>query len=228
MQVRMGLLNKKLDWSTERFREHWREHHSQLARHLPGLRSYVQNHVIDRAQRGIVFARGPEELDGISQLDFESDTGMGDALASEIASRLAADEQHFIGRLRIITAQRNVVVEPPPAGKALKRISLLRRRPDVSAETFANEWRQVHGPMVRKLPGILGYRQNQITSRESPKGVSVGYDDLPLDGIVELWFADTEAIDKAFGSLAGRVTMTHAQSFIGEITTYLVDPLVVT
>ena len=37
MQVRMGLLNKKPDWSPERFRTHWREEHGPLGRQLPGL-----------------------------------------------------------------------------------------------------------------------------------------------------------------------------------------------
>jgi hypothetical protein len=45
MQVRMGLLNKKSDWSAERFRAYWRDHHARLAENLPGLRSYQQNHV---------------------------------------------------------------------------------------------------------------------------------------------------------------------------------------
>jgi len=57
--------------------------------------------------------------------------------------------------------------------------------------------------------------------------VPVGHEELPLDGIVELWFADADAIDEAFGSPVGRDTMAHAQSFIGEITTYLVEPVVV-
>jgi hypothetical protein len=35
---------------------------------------------------------------------------------------------------------------------------------------------------------------------QSPKGVDVGYEGLPIDGIVELWFSDTDAINAAFGS----------------------------
>ncbi len=227
MQGRMGLLDKKPDWSSERFRAHWREHHAALARQLPGLRHYVQNHVTDRLQRGIAFKRGPEELDGLSHLTFESDEAMRAALATPIGQSLVEDERHFIGRLRIVTVDTHTVVEPPGPGRALKRMSLLRRRPDVSPEVFAREWREVHGPLVRGLPGILGYRQNLITGRQAPKGTPVGHEGLPLDGIVELWFADTASIDAAFGSPAGRETMAHAQTFIGEITTYLVETVLV-
>lgn len=223
MQMRMGLLNKRDDWTSERFRAHWRGHHAALARQLPGLRSYVQNHVTDRAQRGIVFARGPEELDGFSQLTFDDLQAMQEALRTPLGPQLVQDEAHFIGRLRIVTVDSLTVIPPPPQGSALKRMSLLRRRPDVTPEVFAREWREVHGPLVRRMPGILGYRQNLITDRESPKGTPVAYEGLPLDGIVELWFSDTASIDATFGSDLGRETMAHAQTFIGEITTYLVE-----
>ena len=225
MQIRMGLLNRRPDWTEAQFHDHWRTHHGALAARLPGLASYVQNHVTDRLQRGIDFKRGPEQLDGVSQLAFADDGAMRAALASAVAPPLAADEAHFIGRLRIVTARQHVVVDPPKAGQALKRMSLLRRRSDVSPEVFAHEWQAVHGPLVRALPGILGYRQNLITARQSPKGVDVGHDDLPIDGIVELWFADAPSIDTAFGSPAGRSAMAHALTFIGEITTFLVKPV---
>ena len=63
MQVRMGLLNKKPDWSTERFREHWREHHSQLARQL----QLLQNQLIasDAADADSASSTGHVRLPGV-------------------------------------------------------------------------------------------------------------------------------------------------------------------
>ena len=224
MLVRMGLLNKKPDWTMERFRAHWRDQHGPLAARLPGLRTYVQNHVVDSAQRGIQFVRGPEQLDGISQLSFEDEAAMQHAMQSEVAPRLVEDENHFIGRLRIISVQPHEVVAPPLPGMALKRMSLLRRKHGMSAERFAHEWQAVHGPLVLRMPGVLGYRQNLIVGRQEPKGVTVDYDAMPIDGVVELWFESLDAIDQAFGSPKGRETMAHAQTFIEEITTFLVEP----
>jgi uncharacterized protein (TIGR02118 family) len=106
-------------------------------------------------------------------------------------------------------------------------MSLLRRRPDVSPERFAHEWRAVHGPLAGAMPGVLGYRQNLVTGRQSPKGTDVGYDALPIDGVVELWFADPDTLNAAFASPHGQETMAHALEFIGEITTFLVEPVVV-
>ena len=225
--VRMGLLNKPNEWSTEQFRTHWRINHAPLAARLPGLLEYSQNHVVDSEQRGISFKRGPEQLDGISQLRFESLESMQAAIATEVGPILIEDENKFIGRLRIVTVEPHVVVAPPASGKVLKRMSLLRRREGISPETFAREWREVHGPLVKQMPGIKGYRQNLIQGRESPKGVIVSHTEMPIDGIVELWFDDTESINNAFGSAIGKEKMAHAATFIGEITTFLVETVTV-
>lgn len=227
MQVRMGLLNKKDDWSMDRFRSYWREQHGQLASQLPGLEAYHQNHVIDTAQRGISFKRGPETVDGISQLWFDNAKRMNDAFSEALGKKLIADEEHFIGRLRIVAATPIEVIAPPPPGAALKRMSFLRRRADVSPDVFAYEWNVRHAALVKTLPGVLGYRQNLITHRESPKGSVVDYDGLPIDGIVELWFETTDALHAAFSSPQGVETMQHATTFIDEITTFLVEPFVV-
>ena len=116
----------------------------------------------------------------------------------------------------------------PAAGRPLlKRMSLLRRRPEVSPELFLREWREEHAHLVRRVQGVRGYRQNLVTAREVPKGQPVGYEGLPVDGIVELWFDDAAAIDTAFGSPQGQTLMMHAREFIGEITTFLVETHVV-
>lgn len=227
MQIRMGLLNKKPGWTTDRFRAHWRDHHAQLAKTLPGLRSYQQNHVTDSTQRGISFSRGPEQLDGFSQLRFDDDESMRMALSTPVGKSLIEDEIYFMGHLRIVTVEQHVVVSPPTGSTAIKRMSLLRRRPGISAYDFAHEWQAVHGPLVMGLQGVLGYRQNLVTGRQAPKGTLVDYEGLPIDGIVELWFENTDTLNAAFSAPSGQDTMAHAATFIGEITTYLVEPIFV-
>lgn len=227
MQIRFGVLNKHASWSSEQFRNYWRDQHASLARQLPGLLSYHQNHVVDALQRGISHKRGPEVVDGLSQLAFDDSAAMSGAFSPELARRLVEDENHFIDRLRILVAQPHTVVEPPKPGVGIKRMSFLRRREDVTPEKFAHEWQAVHGPLVRELPGLRGYRQNLVVGRESPKGVPVEWDGWPIDGVVELWFDDVQSLDAAFASPQGVKTMQHATTFIDEITTFLVEPFVV-
>lgn len=223
--VRMGLLRKKPDWSIEQFWDYWWEKHGPLAARVPNLREYWQNRIVDRLQRGIDFARGPWDLDGISQLVFDAPRQADDAMTkSALAGDLVADENHFLGTLHILTALRHVVV-PVPAdaqrARLMKRISTLKRRPDISEEDFRREW-IVHRDLVRAMPGVAAYRQNVIVARELRKGTPSTYDELPIDGIVELWFENADTLNAAFASPAGRTTMQHAKSFLAEITAFAV------
>jgi uncharacterized protein (TIGR02118 family) len=225
MNVRMGLIRKKADWSTDKFLAHWRDKHGPLAARAPNLREYWQNAVIERLQRGIDFARGPWDFDGVSQLWFDDTTQADHAFKkSEMASALIADEQHFLGGLHIVTASQHVVVtvpEEPRRGALLKRISTLKRRPDITEDDFRREWK-VHRDLVQKMPGVASYRQNVIIARERIKGEPCSYEELPIDGIVELWFESPAKLEAAFSSPAGQITMAHAKTFLAEITAFVV------
>lgn len=223
MIVRMGLLNKKPEWSQADFQRYWLQTHGPIAARLPGLLRYHQHHVVDSLQRGISYKRGPEQLDGFSELAFESEEAMRAAFASEAAPLLAEDEARFLGRLRIITVDQREVIAPPPGQRLVKRMSLLRRRPDVDEATFEREWRVEHARLVKLTPGVRGYRQNLVIGREAVKGTRCGYDELPIDGVVELWFTDTEDLNSAFASPQGVTLMNHATTFIDEITTFMVE-----
>jgi len=71
MIVRMGLLQKKAGMEPAEFRSLCLNLHGPLAAKLPGLRRYRQNHIVDRQQRGISYARGAWDFDGISELWFD-------------------------------------------------------------------------------------------------------------------------------------------------------------
>ena len=225
MNVRMGLIRKKADWTFEEFNDYWRGKHGELARRAPNLREYWQNPVIDRLQRGIEFARGPWEFDGFSQLWFDdanqSDHAFND---SDLAADLIKDEQYFLGDLHIVTAEQSVVIPVPPKedrSKLLKRMSVIKRLPTMTEDDFRREWK-VHGDLVRKMPGVSAYRQNVVVARERVKGQPCGYDELPIDGIVEMWFKDVPTLEAAFNSAQGKETMAHAKTFLAEITAFVV------
>ena len=223
MIVRMGLLRKHPDLSMDAFRRHWRESHGPLAAKLPGLRRYHQNHVVDREQRGVDFTRCRDDFDGFSELWFDDIPSMSAAFATEHVKRLGEDESQFIGELDLITAIQHVIVPKPAGVPLLKRMSTLKRRPDVDAETFKSEWFDVHSFLVKRLPQVKGYTQNLIVDRSHGRGNPATYDDLPIDGIVELWFEDVGSLNAAFASDAGKTLMTHATEFIAEISTFLVE-----
>jgi uncharacterized protein (TIGR02118 family) len=105
----------------------------------------------------------------------------------------------------------------------IKRMTTLKRRPDVSAEKFQEEWFDVHSVLVKRLPQVKGYTQNLIFDRSHGRGKPATYNELPIDGIVELWFTDTDSLNEGFASDAGKTLMTHATEFIAAMSTFLVE-----
>jgi uncharacterized protein (TIGR02118 family) len=223
MIVRMGLLQKRAEISSQDFRSHWRDRHGSIAAKLPGLRRYHQNHVVDRQQRGITYARDGLDFDGFSELWFDDLPSMQAALASEQVEKLAEDEKSFIGEIKFITAIQHVVIPTPPDVPLIKRMTTLKRRPDVSVEKFKEEWFDVHSVLVKRLPQVKGYTQNLVFDRSHGRGRPAKYEDLPIDGIVELWFTDTDSLNEGFASDAGKTLMTHATEFITAMSTFLVE-----
>ncbi len=73
------------------------------------------------------------------------------------------------------------------------------------------------------MPGVSGYRQNIVVGRELVKANPSTYEDFPIDGVVELWFEDTDKLNAAFASAPGQITMNHAKTFLHEITAFLVE-----
>jgi len=221
--VRMGLLQKRADIDQQEFRTHWRTGHGALAAKLPGLRRYHQNHIVDRTQRGITYARDGLDFDGFSELWFDDVPAMQAAFASDEVKALAADEDRFISDLKLISAVQHVVIPTPTDVPLIKRMTTLKRRPDVSAEKFQEEWFDVHSVLVKRLPQVKGYTQNLIFDRSHGRGKPATYNELPIDGIVELWFTDTDELNQGFGSDAGKTLMTHATEFIAAMSTFLVE-----
>ncbi len=140
----------------------------------------------------------------------------------KLAQELSDDLKLFLKKTDLVVALPNVVV-PLKEGKPLiKRMSLLKRRPDVTSADFHREWLEVHAPMVRAMPGVEAYTQNLVLDRIID-GKSVPYEQLPIDGIVELWFEDVDKLNASFASDNGQKTQAHGRTFIAEVTTFLVE-----
>jgi uncharacterized protein (TIGR02118 family) len=222
---RIGMIHKKADWSREQFLEHWRGTHGPLVAGAPNLLGYWQNAVVERPAVAPGVTRGPWDFDGFSQLWFADRQGSDHAFKSgDFATKLMADERHFLGGLSIVTVTQHVVVPLPEASERpalLKRMTLIKRRLELSEDDFRREWR-VHADLVVQMPGVRGYRQNVVTARERTKGQACGYDDLPIDGVVEFWFDDAAGSRAAFSSRAGQATARHAKVFLAEMTPFVV------
>ena len=64
---RVSFIKRKPGMSPEEFSQYWREVHGPLALALPGMRRYVQCHVVPSA-----YEKGEPAYDGVAQIWFET------------------------------------------------------------------------------------------------------------------------------------------------------------
>jgi len=87
-----------------------------------------------------------------------------------------------------------------------KVIYVLHRRRDMGLGEFCRYWREVHGPIAARMPGLRRYVQDYPLPDSSR--------DLPCDGIAELWFDSPEEMLAAFASPEGVATMADSPKFL--------------
>lgn len=179
----------------------------------------VFNRIVDSTQKAIDYPRGTIELDVIGQFQCR-DVSAGMSAADAGGLDLAMGLTHIMESAHPILCLQNTIIAPPSGAKLCKRMSLLRKREDVTSEQFQEEWFGLHAQLVKRLPLIKGYRQNLVID-----GARDEAGNMMVDGVVELWFEDVAAIESTFASPSATTLMTHAREFIGEISTFMVDPM---
>ena len=102
-------ISKKKDMSVEEFQRYWRETHAPIAGAIPGLRRYVQSHVVTA-----VYDRAPPPYDGAAELWFDDDDALREAMRTPETAAALEDEKNFIDHSRVasfITTENVVVAE---------------------------------------------------------------------------------------------------------------------
>ena len=86
----VSLLTRKAGLSHEEFVKHWVEVHAPLAHAVPGLRRYVQSHIVGERTRPDIPATDVE-VDGVAETWYDDLAAMERANASPEAKALHAD-----------------------------------------------------------------------------------------------------------------------------------------
>jgi uncharacterized protein (TIGR02118 family) len=101
----MVVLYRRPDLTREQFRRHLVEVHGPLAKNLPGLRKYTQNHVSADPKR-----KAPG-WDAIVELYFDDWTAMEAAWASPLGAASDADLELFADLTRITWSVVEEIIE---------------------------------------------------------------------------------------------------------------------
>lgn len=192
---------------------------------LDGIIRCLLHRVIDDSQLGIDHARGHVSIDAFAELAFENSLGQDKVIGQMRAGWTDMGLDDLCATFGFVTCHKNVVIpiDDALAARSTKRMSVITRRSSIDHATFVSEWTGRHARDVPALPRIAGYNQNIVTGRFGQAMSEATANELPADGIVELWFPDKAAILRAFASPQADITQTHAKSFLQTITTFLVE-----
>ena len=89
----------------------------------------------------------------------------------------------------------------------IKAVFLVHKRPGMNDEEFRRYWRETHGPIAAKMPGLRKYLQNPAIPE--PDGTGPAY-----DGFAEMWFDSRESFDQGFASPEGKAALDDTANFI--------------
>jgi uncharacterized protein (TIGR02118 family) len=89
----------------------------------------------------------------------------------------------------------------------IKRLTMWHQRPGTSIDEALHHWRNEHADLVRQVPGLRGYVQNQCV--ESPEGGQV-----PYAGLGEVWFDSFEAAAEASKTHEWSAVIADADMFM--------------
>ncbi|MCH8026200.1 MAG: EthD domain-containing protein [Chloroflexi bacterium] len=91
----------------------------------------------------------------------------------------------------------------------VKIIYGITRKEGMSVEEFQRYWRETHGPIAARIPGVRRYVQNHAVA-------TVGDGPYPptYDGAAELWFDDVESFRKAMTTPEYQAAQEDERNFI--------------
>jgi uncharacterized protein (TIGR02118 family) len=97
----------------------------------------------------------------------------------------------------------------------IKLVYCISRRPGMTLEEFSRYWREVHGPIGRRIPGLRRLVQSHRVRHPWEMPASV------FDGMAELWFDDMAALESARRSSEWRASSADEANFIDSTRTAL-------
>lgn len=167
------------------FQEHWRTAHAKLVAKLPGIRRYVQNHVLPAQAGGAVPA-----FDAVAESSFDDTQAIKALAKSPEYAAVLADEPNFIDRatMGMIVTEEHVLKDGPVPPDAVKSIALVNRRSGTHIDEFFRNWREVHGPRAAALPGVCRYVQCHTRRSAYDSGRTPAF-----DGATLAWFEGNSA-----------------------------------
>ena len=91
----------------------------------------------------------------------------------------------------------------------VKLIYCISKKPELSVEDFQRYWRETHGPIAGRIPGVRRYVQCHVVPELYGREQQPAY-----DGAAELWFDDLDAMRAAMQSPELKAALEDEKNFI--------------
>lgn len=105
----LSLLTRRAGLTHDEFVRHWLEIHAPLAHAVPGVRRYVQNHILGERTRPDI-PTTEVAVDGVAELWYDDRAALDRANASPEAKRLHDDGALFIGAIKTFIVEEKVII----------------------------------------------------------------------------------------------------------------------
>jgi len=211
----------------EQFVRHWHDVHVPMSHDVPGLRGYIVSTVVDQQSRADVPGFDMAPFDDLAQTWFDDLEGRARAGASPEGKRWHADGAEIIGNIRMFVTTEDLVVSLPAQRPPVKTLSVIKRRPELSAEQFNRHWRDIHAPMARGVPKLRGFALSGIVEEQFRPDIQPFAMDGPLDGFAESWWDSRESRAEMVASDKGKAWFADGAKFIGAVRGILLAERVV-
>jgi uncharacterized protein (TIGR02118 family) len=193
---------RKPGLSVEAFQSEWGGAHAEKALRVPGLRGYVQSHVLLSGYR-----KGEPFCDGVAEMWFADAAALGAARASRELAEARADADRFresSTQGAMLTIERLIKDGPKPR-TGVKNVEFVVRRRDLDVGEFHRYWREHHGPLAARIVPVRRYVQSHAVDDPSTR---------LYDGIASTWFDDTDAMRASAATEEYRLTRADEANFV--------------
>ena len=205
-----AFFKRRSGMEVEAFQEYWRTVHGPIAAALPGLRRYVQSHVLPG-----IYRRSEPAYDGLAELWFESADVLKELAASGGDRPVREDHAKFMdvaSYVELVTRE-HVIKDGATPAEGVKNVEFVKRREGLAVEAFQKYWREVHGPLAAAIDPIRRYVQCHATS-----AAYRGSANPPWDGLALTWFESVDAMRASASTAEYEATRTDEPNFVrGEL-----------
>lgn len=197
---------RKQGMLVEDFQNYWRTTHADIIVRLPGIRRYIQSHVLASA-----YSKGEPVYDGIAESYFDDTQALKTLANTPEYAAVLADEPNFIDgpSMGSLITDEYVIKNAPVPENALKSIDFVNRKAGMPVDDFQTYWRDIHGPLCMAAQAIRRYVQNHTRRAIYDKGRTP-----PYDGVAMIWYDDMQALRNSAATPEFELLRSDVENFI--------------